>query len=97
MGDADETYDFGTIPEFVRDARERADMVLWHTAQGPHPAGAMPWTHRWIGNPLITGMINLMFHAKVSDAYCGLRAIRRTLCRVSTLRSPAWSSRSRWS
>ena len=48
----------------------------------------MPWTHRWIGNPLITGMINLMFHAKVSDAYCGLHAIRRDALPRLDLRSP---------
>jgi hypothetical protein len=37
----------------------------------------MPWTHRWIGNPILTGMLNLLFRARVSDAHCGLRAIKR--------------------
>ena len=37
----------------------------------------MPWPNRYIGNPILTGMLNLLFHARVSDAHCGLRAIRR--------------------
>jgi glycosyltransferase involved in cell wall biosynthesis len=88
MGDADETYDFGTIPEFVRELRNGADMVLGTRLKGRIHATAMPWAHRWIGNPLITGMINLMFDAKVSDAYCGLRAIRRDALPRLDLRSP---------
>ena len=39
--------------------------------------GAMPWSHRWIGNPILTGMLNVLFRSGVSDAHCGLRAIRR--------------------
>ncbi len=88
MGDADETYDFATIPEFVRELDAGADMVLGSRLKGRIHARAMPWTHRWIGNPLITGMINLMFHAKVSDAYCGLRAVRRDVLPRLDLRSP---------
>ena len=39
--------------------------------------GAMPWSHRWIGNPILTGMLNVLFRSGISDAHCGLRAIRR--------------------
>src|SRR3989440_11217366 len=38
----------------------------------------MPWSHRWIGNPILTGMLNRMFGVRVSDAHCGMRAVRRT-------------------
>ena len=88
MGDADETYDFGEVPRFVEALDDGADLVLGSRLKGRVHAGAMPWLHRWIGNPIITGMINLMFHARVSDAYCGLRAVRRSALPVLDLRSP---------
>ena len=88
MGDADQTYDFGAVPAFVEALEGGADMVLGSRLRGRIHGGAMPWSHRWIGNPLITGMINLMFHARVSDAYCGLRAVRRDVLPTLDLRSP---------
>ena len=88
MGDADETYDFGMIPAFVAALEQGAEMVLGTRLGGRIHPKAMPWSHRWIGNPLITGMINLMFRARVSDAYCGLRAVRREALPRLDLRSP---------
>ncbi|MFN8224475.1 MAG: glycosyltransferase family 2 protein [Gaiellales bacterium] len=88
MGDADGTYDFAMVPEFVDALDTGADMVLGSRLQGQIHKDAMPWSHRWIGNPLITGMINLMFKARVSDAYCGLRAVRRDVVPSLELRSP---------
>ena len=86
MGDADETYDFAAIPDFVAALEAGADMVLGSRLKGRIHANAMPWSHRWIGNPLITGMINLMFRTRVSDAYCGLRAVRRDVLPLLDLR-----------
>jgi hypothetical protein len=51
--------------------------VLGSRFKGRILPGAMPWSHRWIGNPALTGMLNLLFRARVSDAHCGLRALRR--------------------
>ena len=77
MADADLTYDFGDIPRFVTKLDEGADLVMGDRMQGIQP-GAMPWLHRYIGNPLLTGILNLFFRTGVRDAHCGMRAVRRS-------------------
>jgi glycosyltransferase involved in cell wall biosynthesis len=77
MTDADGSYDLTRLPEFVERLRNGDDFVLGSRFRGRIHRGAMPWTHRWIGNPILTGMLNLLFRARVSDAHCGLRAVRR--------------------
>ena len=52
----------------------------------------MPWLHRYVGNPVLTGILNLFFRTGVSDAHCGMRAFRRDLLPRSTCAPPAWSS-----
>jgi glycosyltransferase involved in cell wall biosynthesis len=76
MADADLTYDFAEIPRFLAELRDGADMVVGDRMNNIHP-GAMPWHHRYIGNPLLSGLLNLLFHTGVSDAHCGMRAFRR--------------------
>jgi uncharacterized protein (TIRG00374 family) len=76
MGDGDGTYDFGELPRFLAAGRE-ADMVIGSRLLGRIMPGAMPWSHRFIGNPVLTGMLNMLFGTHVSDAHCGLRMIRR--------------------
>ncbi len=76
MGDGDGTYDFGELPRFLAAGRS-ADMVIGSRLLGRIMPGAMPWHHRWIGNPILTGMLNMLFGTRVSDAHCGLRMIRR--------------------
>jgi len=77
MADADGTYDLALIGSLVERLRDGAGMVLGSRFEGTIHPGAMPWPNRYIGNPILTGMLNLLFHARVSDAHCGLRAIRR--------------------
>lgn len=77
MADADGTYDLGLIGAFVERLQAGAGMVLGSRFEGTIHPGAMPWSNRYIGNPILTGMLNLLFGARVSDAHCGLRAIRR--------------------
>jgi glycosyltransferase involved in cell wall biosynthesis len=77
MADADLTYDFGDIPRFVTKLDEGADLVMGDRMKGIQP-GAMPWLHRYIGNPLLTGILNLFFRTGVRDAHCGMRAVRRS-------------------
>jgi hypothetical protein len=77
MADADGTYPLDLIPSFVAKLRSGADMVIGSRFRGTIHRGAMPWPNRYIGNPILTGMLNLLFGAGVSDAHCGLRAIRR--------------------
>jgi glycosyltransferase involved in cell wall biosynthesis len=76
MADADLTYDFDEIPHFVAELDAGADLVIGNRMQNIHP-GAMPWHHRYIGNPLLSGFLNLLFRTGVDDAHCGMRALRR--------------------
>jgi glycosyltransferase involved in cell wall biosynthesis len=76
MADADLTYDFGDIPRFLAKLDDGADLVMGDRMRGIQP-GAMPWLHRYVGNPVLTGLLNLFFRAGVRDAHCGMRAVRR--------------------
>ena len=76
MADADLTYDFEEIPRFVAELEKGADMVIGDRMKNIHP-GAMPWHHRYIGNPLLSGFLNLLFKTGIDDAHCGMRALRR--------------------
>jgi glycosyltransferase involved in cell wall biosynthesis len=75
MADADLTYDFGEIPRFVALLEEGAELVMGDRMDDIQP-GAMPWLHRYIGNPVLTGLLNLFFKTGVKDAHCGMRALR---------------------
>jgi glycosyltransferase involved in cell wall biosynthesis len=76
MADADLTYDFSEIPRFVERLDAGAELVMGDRMKHIHP-GAMPWHHRYIGNPVLTGILNGFFRTGVSDAHCGMRALRR--------------------
>ena len=76
MADADLTYDFGDIPRFVAELDRGADFVMGDRMKHIQP-GAMSWLHRYVGNPLLSGLLNLFFRTGVSDAHCGMRAVRR--------------------
>jgi glycosyltransferase involved in cell wall biosynthesis len=76
MADADLTYDFGEIPRFVEHLDAGAQLVMGDRMDNIHP-GAMPWLHRYVGNPVLTGILNFFFRTGVNDAHCGMRAIRR--------------------
>ena len=80
MGDADDSYDFLEAPKFLAKLREGFDLVQGcrlPAGGGTVKLGAMPWSHRWIGNPGFSLMARWMFHAPIHDAYCGLRAFRK--------------------
>jgi glycosyltransferase involved in cell wall biosynthesis len=76
MLDADMTYDAGDLPRFVEELDDGGDIVLGDRMKGIQP-GAMPWLHRRIGNPVLTGLLNQFFGTEVNDAHCGMRALRR--------------------
>jgi glycosyltransferase involved in cell wall biosynthesis len=76
MADADLTYDFNEIPRFLAKLEAGADMIIGDRMHNIQP-GAMPWHHRYIGNPLLSRLLNLLFHTGVNDAHCGMRAFRR--------------------
>lgn len=80
MGDADGSYDFGELPKFLMKLRGGADFVMgcrFPRGGGTIMPRAMPWKHRWIGNPFLSWLGRFMFKAPVRDFHCGLRAFRR--------------------
>jgi glycosyltransferase involved in cell wall biosynthesis len=78
MADADLTYDFNDIPRFLRELDAGAELVMGDRMDNIKP-GAMPWLHRYVGNPILTGILNLFFRTGVNDAHCGMRALRRDI------------------
>ncbi len=86
MIDADLTYDFGDIPRFVTELDEGAELVMGDRMDNIKP-GAMPWLHRYVGNPMLSGILNLFFHTGVRDAHCGMRAFRRAVLPQLDLRT----------
>ena len=76
MLDADLTYDAAELPRFVQALEDGGDLVLGDRMDQIQP-GAMPWLHRHVGNPVLTGLLNRFFGTKVKDAHCGMRALRR--------------------
>lgn len=87
MGDADLTYDFDEIPRFVEHLDGGADLVMGDRMDNIQP-GAMPWLHRYVGNPLLSGLLNLLYRTGVRDAHCGMRAVRRSKLDDLDLRTP---------
>lgn len=80
MGDADGSYDFGELPSFLERLRQGNDLVMGCRLSGGGGTiqpGAMPWKHRWFGNPVLSGLGKLFFRAPIDDFHCGLRAFRR--------------------
>jgi glycosyltransferase involved in cell wall biosynthesis len=86
MADADLTYDFADIPRFVEQLEAGAQLVMGDRMDNIHP-GAMPWLHRYVGNPVLTGVLNLFFRTGVSDAHCGMRGFRRDILPTLDLRT----------
>jgi hypothetical protein len=77
MADADLTYDFDEIHRFVEKLEDGADLVMGDRMDNIQP-GAMPWLHRYVGNPILSGILNFFFRTGVRDAHCGMRAVRRS-------------------
>ena len=80
MGDSDDSYDFLQLFAFVEKLRQGQDLVMgcrFPRGGGMILPGAMPWLHRWLGNPALTAIGRIFFKVPVSDFYCGYRAFRR--------------------
>jgi glycosyltransferase involved in cell wall biosynthesis len=80
MGDADLSYDFAEIPNFVARLRQGYDLVQGcrlPAGKGRIEPGAMPFLHRWLGNPMFSALARFLFRSPVTDIYCGLRGFRR--------------------
>ncbi len=79
MGDADDSYDFAALPQFVSKWREGFDVVMGNRFRGGIKPGAMPWSHQYIGNPGLTAVMNLFFKTGIGDCLCGLRGFTREI------------------
>ncbi|MBC2835031.1 glycosyltransferase family 2 protein [Paragemmobacter straminiformis] len=77
MGDADGSYDFRDSVAMIGKLLDGAELCMGSRFKGGIKPGAMPWKNRYIGNPVLTGILNLFFRSGVDDAHCGLRAIRK--------------------
>jgi glycosyltransferase involved in cell wall biosynthesis len=90
MGDADDSYDFLELPKFVDLLRAGYDLAQGcrlPSGGGTICPGAMPFLHRWWGNPMFSAMVRRMFWAPIHDVYCGLRGFRKELFEQLDLRS----------
>jgi len=88
MGDADDSYDFTALAPFVERLRAGDDLVMGNRFKGGIKPGAMPWLHRYFGNPLLTWILNLFFRSPIGDAQCGLRGFRKEAYEKLGLASP---------
>lgn len=77
MGDADDSYDFEHLDAFLEKLREGYDLVMGNRFEGGIEKGAMPWSHRYIGNPVLSFIGRLFFQSRIRDFHCGLRGYRR--------------------
>lgn len=87
MGDADDSYDFSKLDAFVAALRDGADLVMGNRFAGGIAPGAMPWLHRYIGNPVLSSIGRLFFHTPIRDFHCGLRGFSRASIRALQLRT----------
>jgi glycosyltransferase involved in cell wall biosynthesis len=78
MGDGDDSYDFTAIMPFIEKLREGYDLVIGNRFLGGIKAGAMPFLHRYLGNPVLSGIGRLFFHSPVGDFHCGMRGFTKS-------------------
>lgn len=87
MGDADDSYDFSALEPFLEKLREGNQLVMGNRFRGGIAPGAMPIHHRYLGNPVLTGIGRLFFQSKMGDFHCGLRGFHRDILEILDLRT----------
>jgi glycosyltransferase involved in cell wall biosynthesis len=87
MGDADDSYDFSELPRFVEEWRKGSEVVMGNRFAGEIKPGAMPWHHKYIGNPGLTAVLNVLFRSGIGDSHCGMRGFTRDVFERMDLRS----------
>jgi glycosyltransferase involved in cell wall biosynthesis len=87
MGDADDSYDFSEVPRFVGKWREGYEVVMGNRFKGEIKPGAMPWHHKYIGNPVLSGMVKILFHTGIGDSHCGMRGFTKDMYQRMDLRT----------
>lgn len=87
MGDSDDSYDFGNLTLFVQELRNGYDLVMGNRFKGGVAKGAMPFLHRYLGNPVLSFIGRLFFGSKAGDFHCGLRGFRQDIVSVLNLQT----------
>jgi len=77
MGDSDDSYDFSNLMPFVNELRKGSDLVIGNRFKGGIEKGAMPFLHRYVGNPVLSFLGRLFFRIKIRDFHCGLRGLTK--------------------
>jgi len=77
MGDSDDSYDWSDIERFIRPLQKGKDMVMGSRFKGEIVPGAMPWLHRYFGNPVLSWILRWFFGTRISDAHCGMRSFTK--------------------
>jgi hypothetical protein len=90
MGDADCTYDFRELRQFVDGFRDGYEFLMGSRWRGGIEPGAMPALHRYLGTPLTTWVLNVVYATRFSDIHCGMRGITREALMRMDLRSESW-------
>jgi len=78
MGDADDSYDFSALDSFLAKLREGYDLVMGNRFKGGIAPGAMPFLHKYLGNPVLSGLGRLFFKNRIGDFHCGLRGFKKS-------------------
>ena len=87
MGDADDSYDFANLDAFVDALRAGGELVMGNRFAGGIAPGAMPWHHRYVGNPVLSSVGRLFFRTPIGDFHCGLRGFSRDAIQGLNLRT----------
>ena len=76
MADADASYDFNEIPNFLEALKQNNDFIIGNRFSSKLKKEVMPWSHKYIGNPVLSGLLRLLYKTKIKDCHCGMRAIK---------------------
>ena len=88
MGDADDSYDLSKLEEFITSLEEGNDLVMGNRFKGGISPGAMPWLHKYVGNPILSWLGRLFFRVPIGDFHCGLRAFNKESIMKLDLKCP---------
>ncbi|MFZ5831760.1 MAG: glycosyltransferase family 2 protein [Planctomycetota bacterium] len=88
MADCDDSYDLTDLGRFVERLRGGAELVMGNRLKGEIKPGAMPWHHRWIGNPGLSWFLNVLFNTGVGDSHCGMRGFTKEAFLRMSLQMP---------
>ena len=88
MGDCDDSYDFSNLNEMLTELRKGNQLVMGNRFKGGIEKGAMPFSHKYIGNPILSGIGRLLYKTKIGDFHCGLRGYDRQAILNLNLQSP---------